>query len=58
LEVNETTKDNLITSAINLLEARAVQMITQAEWEALAQALKEETGQYVEWRTGDELKVE
>ena len=56
--MNETTKDNLITSAINLLEARAVQMITQAEWEALAQALKEETGQYVEWRTGDELKVE
>jgi hypothetical protein len=56
--VNETTKDNLITAAINLLEARAVQMITEAEWEALAQAVKEETGQYIEWRTGDELKAE
>lgn len=55
--MNETTKDNLITAAINLLEARAIQMIVETEWEALAQGVKEETGQYVEWRTGDELKA-
>jgi hypothetical protein len=44
--------DNLLAAAIDLLEARANQMVTETEWEALAQAVKEETGQYVEWRTG------
>lgn len=49
------SKDNkLVTAAISLLEARANQMVTAEEWEALAQAVKEENGQYVEWRTADE----
>ena len=47
-----------MTAAINLLEARANQMVTAEEWEALAQAVKEETGQYVEWRNWDELEPE
>jgi hypothetical protein len=53
------SKDNtLATAAINLLEARANQMVTAAEWEALAQAVEETTGQYIQWRTWDELKPE
>jgi hypothetical protein len=49
------SKDNkLLTAAINLLEARANQMVTAEEWEALAQAVMEENGQYIEWRTADE----
>ena len=48
----------LLTAAINLLEARAIQMLTEEHWEALAQAVKEATGQQVEWRTYDELKSE
>ncbi len=54
--MNEHTE--LVTAAINLLEARAIQMLTETEWEALAQAVWEETGQYVQWRTWDELKAE
>ncbi len=50
--------DDLLTAAINLLEARANQMLTETEWEALAQAVKEATGQQVEWRTYDELNTE
>ncbi len=36
-------------SAINLSEARAIQTLTEIEWEALAQAVWEEAGQYVQW---------
>jgi hypothetical protein len=50
--------NKLLTAAINLLEARANQMVTETEWEALAQAVKKETGQYVQWRNWDELKPE
>jgi hypothetical protein len=53
-----TWTNKLLTAAINLLEARANQMVTAEEWEALAQAVKEETGQYVEWRNWDELEPE
>ena len=53
------SKDNKpVTAAINLLEALATQMVTETEWEALAQAVEEETGQYVEWRNWDELRPE
>jgi hypothetical protein len=53
-----THMDNkLLTAAINILEARANQMVTAEEWKALAQAVKEETGQYVEWRNRDELRL-
>ncbi len=45
----------LVTAAVKLLEARSNQMVTEEEWEAVAQALKEETGEYVQWRTYDEL---
>lgn len=54
--MNEHTK--VVTAAINLLEARAVQMLTEEHLEALAQAVKEATGQQVEWRTHDELNTE
>jgi hypothetical protein len=47
--------NRLVTAAINLLEARANQQLTETEWEALARAVKEETGQWVEWRNWDEL---
>lgn len=50
--------DNLLTVAINLLQARANQMLTETSWEALAQAVWEETGRYVQWRTYDDLKAE
>jgi hypothetical protein len=53
-----TVQDNLLTAAINLLEARSLRMITEAEWEALAQAIEEQTGQRIEWRTTDELTFE
>jgi hypothetical protein len=32
--------------------------LTEDEWEALAQAVKAETGQYIQWRTDDEQKPE
>ena len=47
--------NKLVTAAVKLLEARSNQMVTEEEWEALAQAVKEETDQYVQWRTYDEL---
>jgi hypothetical protein len=31
-------------------------MLTETAWEALAQAVKEETGHYVQWRNSDEMK--
>lgn len=31
-------------------------MLTEMVWEALAQAVKEETGHYVQWRNWDEMK--
>jgi hypothetical protein len=49
-------QSKLVTAAISLLEARENMMVTEDEWEALAQAVKEETGQYVQWRTADELE--
>jgi hypothetical protein len=36
-------------------QARANQQLTETEWEALAQAVKEETGHYIQWRNWDEL---
>jgi hypothetical protein len=51
----EDMDNKLLTAAIKLLEAQANQMLTETVWEALAQAMKEETGQYVEWRNWDEL---
>ena len=47
--------NKLVTAAIKLLEAHSDQMVTEDEWEALAQAVKEETGEYVQWRTYDQL---
>ena len=47
--------NKLLAPAVKLLEARSLQMVTEEEWEALAQAVKEETGEYVQWRTYDEL---
>lgn len=41
-----------------LLEARAIQMVTSEEWNAVADALEKETGERVEWRTQDELSEE
>lgn len=46
----------LVIAAVNLLEARANQMVTEDEWEGLAQAVKQETEEYVQWRTADEMK--
>ena len=50
--------NELLTAATQLLEARAVMQLTEDEWEALAQAVKDETGQYIQWRTDDELNTE
>ena len=50
--------NELLTAATQLLEARAVTQLTEDEWEALAQAVKDETGQYIQWRTDDELNTE
>ena len=50
--------NKLVTSAVKILEARSMQMVTEDEWEGLAQAVKEETGEYVQWRTYDELPEE
>ena len=50
--------NKLLTAATQLLEARAVMQLTEDEWEALAQAVKDETGEYIQWRTDDELNTE
>ena len=50
--------NELLTAATQLLEARAVMQLTEDEWEALAQAVKDETGQYIQWRIDDELNTE
>ena len=50
--------NELLTAATQLLEARAVMQLTEDEWEALAQAVKDETGEYIQWRTDDELNTE
>ena len=53
------TLDNpLLSAAIKLLEARADMQLTENEWGALAQAVKQETGQYIQWRADDEQKPE
>ena len=50
--------NKLLTAATQLLEARAVMQLTEDEWEALAQSVKDETGQYIQWRIDDELNTE
>jgi hypothetical protein len=47
--------NKLVTAAVRILEARSNQMVTEEEWDALAEAVREETGAYVQWRTLDEL---
>jgi len=54
--VNEHTE--LLTAAINLLEAWANQMVTETHWEALVQAVKEQAGRYIQWRSWDERKAQ
>ena len=49
------TNDKLLAAARNMLESRETGMLTTGEWENLADAVKEVTGQWVEWRTQDEL---
>lgn len=44
----------LLEAAKNLIEAKKNQMVTSEEWEALAQAYKDATGQFINWRTPDE----
>ncbi len=51
-------ENKLLSAATKLLEARADMMVTAEEWEALALAVNEESGQYVQWRTPDELKTD
>jgi hypothetical protein len=50
--------NKLVIAAIKLLEARPSHMLTEAVCEALAQAVKEETDLYIQWRNWDELNVE
>ena len=49
---------NLAVAVANLLMARADGMVTREEWENLAKALQKETGETVEYRTRDELRLE
>lgn len=46
----------VVITATNLLKARADQTITNQEWEDLAEAVENETGEYTEWRTPDEIR--
>jgi hypothetical protein len=48
-------RKSLVTAAMNILAARSNKTLTEEEWEALAHALLEETGEYVQWRTKHEL---
>jgi hypothetical protein len=50
-----TVASRLAEAATNLLDARARQMVTADEWDALAAALKVTTGEQIEWRTQDEI---
>ena len=48
----------LLCAATGLLEVRADMQLTEDEWDALAQTVIQDTGQYIQWRTDDELKPE
>ena len=47
-----------LCAATRLLEDRADMQLTDDEWDALAKAVMQRTGQYIQWRTDDELKPE
>lgn len=51
-----TNNKTVINAMRALLGARSNQMLTVDEWEAVAGALEQETGERVEWRTADEMK--
>lgn len=55
MESEVPMKSPLTEAVKRLLEARNIQMVTSEEWDAVAAALKQETGEYIEWRTQDEL---
>jgi hypothetical protein len=46
----------VVIAATALMKARANQMVTDAEWEELAQAMEIEAGEFVEWRTPEEIR--
>lgn len=48
-------QSRLLLTAIALLEARNVDMVTSEEWEKLAKAVEAQSGKRVEWRTDDEI---
>ena len=50
--------NTLLCAATRLLEVRANTQLTEDEWDALAQTVIQDTGQYIQWRTDDELKPE
>ena len=47
--------NDIAAAAIKLLHARSQKMVTAAEWNELARAVKTSTGKHVEWRTNDEI---
>jgi hypothetical protein len=51
-------ENTLLCAATRLLEVRANMQLTEDEWDALAQTVIQDTGQYIQWRTDDELKPE
>ncbi|HLM79004.1 MAG TPA: hypothetical protein VK302_00085 [Terriglobales bacterium] len=53
----KTPREQLLEAAISLITARSQQMVTSAEWDALALAVKRMIGVKMEWRSDDELKV-
>jgi hypothetical protein len=51
----QKNKSPLVQAAIALMEARNIGMVTSEEWENLAKAVEEESGEKIEWRTHDEV---
>jgi hypothetical protein len=45
----------LLVAVRDLMEARANQMLTNAEWEALSDCVFDELGEFIKWETPDEL---
>ena len=52
----QKNKSPVVQTAIALMEARNVGMVTSEEWENLAKAVEAESGEKVEWRTDDEIE--
>ena len=51
-------ENTLLCAAARLMELQANMQLTDDEWDALAKAVMQRTGQYIQWRTDDELKPE